>query len=132
MSKRTELVIAHQILAAAKIIVEELTALGYDDDCAAAEFKTLKSNHFDGQAAMRLIVMSVNTYDGIKCPHCHEPLGEPGQQLLTLTLTRGQQMALLDVLMAYIRTDEPQEFVNCSTPDGETTTTGDLLRLLTP
>jgi len=46
-----------------------------------------------------------------------------------LIITRSQQMALIDILMIYIRqTDEPQEFLDVST--NATTTTGELLRLV--
>jgi hypothetical protein len=47
---------------------------------------------------------------------------------VTLRLTRSQQMALVDILVAYIRTDDAQEFVNVSADT--TTTTGELLSLV--
>lgn len=48
---------------------------------------------------------------------------------IVLRLTRSQQMALLDVLIAYVRdTDLPQEFLDVSAD--VTTTTGELLRLV--
>jgi hypothetical protein len=50
---------------------------------------------------------------------------------VVLRLTRSQQMALADILLAYIRLDEPQEFVDCSSPECVTTTTADLLALVT-
>lgn len=47
---------------------------------------------------------------------------------LLLRLTRSQQMALIDVLIAYVRlADQPQEFVDVA--NNVTTTTGELLRL---
>lgn len=40
-------------------------------------------------------------------------------------------MALVDILIAYMRnTEEPQEFVNCSEDPATITTPGELLRLL--
>jgi hypothetical protein len=52
--------------------------------------------------------------------------------MVVLRLTRSQQMALADIVLAYARlTDHPQEFVDCSSPDFVTTTTGELLALLT-
>jgi hypothetical protein len=51
--------------------------------------------------------------------------------MVVVRLTRSQQMALLDVLMAYsLNQEQPQEFVNCSTVPPTTTTVGDLLLLL--
>jgi hypothetical protein len=47
---------------------------------------------------------------------------------VVLRLTRSQQMALVDILVAYIRTDEAQEFVDLSTDTK--TTTGELLSLV--
>lgn len=49
-----------------------------------------------------------------------------------LELTHSQHMALLDVIMAHLRNpNEPQNFINCSTPEPcEETSTGDLLRLV--
>jgi hypothetical protein len=47
----------------------------------------------------------------------------------TLRLTRSQQMALLDILLVYVRLpDEPQEFVDVLRD--VTTTTGELLQLI--
>ena len=51
--------------------------------------------------------------------------------MLELTLTRSQQMALIDILMAYLRLeDQPQEFINCSSSEEIVTTTGELLSLI--
>lgn len=48
---------------------------------------------------------------------------------LVVRMTRSQQMALVDILVAYMRIDdEPQEFVDVSTDT--TTTPGELLRLI--
>lgn len=47
---------------------------------------------------------------------------------IILRLTRSQQMALVDILVAYIRTDEVQTFVDVS--NDATTTTGELLSLV--
>lgn len=47
---------------------------------------------------------------------------------VVVKLTRSQQMALVDILVAYMRTDEPQEFVDVTTDT--TTTPGDLVRLI--
>jgi hypothetical protein len=47
---------------------------------------------------------------------------------LFLPLTRSQQMALIEVLMAYVRMAEPQSFVDASTDT--TTTAGELLTLV--
>lgn len=65
MSKPThpEHVVAHQLLAAAKIIVEQLTNLGYDDQFAAADYEAFKSKGLDDQAAIRMIAAAVNAYD---------------------------------------------------------------------
>lgn len=46
---------------------------------------------------------------------------------VVLRLTRSQQMALVDILVAYMRTEECQEFVDVMTDT--TTTPGDLLRI---
>jgi hypothetical protein len=51
--------------------------------------------------------------------------------MVVLRLTRSQQMALTEIVLAYSRLEEPQEFVDCSSPDCVTTTTGELLTLLT-
>lgn len=49
---------------------------------------------------------------------------------ILLRLTRSQQMALIDVLIAYIRLpDEPQEFVDVV--EDVTTSAGQLLHLIT-
>lgn len=45
-----------------------------------------------------------------------------------LKLTRSQQMALVDILIAYMRGDDVQEFVDVTT--NTTTTPGELLRLI--
>jgi hypothetical protein len=47
---------------------------------------------------------------------------------VVMRLTRSQQMALVDILVAYMRTDEPKEFVDVTTDT--TTTPGDLLRIV--
>lgn len=47
---------------------------------------------------------------------------------VVLRLTRSQQMALIDILIAYIRTDEVQSFVDVG--NDVTTTTGELLSLV--
>jgi hypothetical protein len=47
---------------------------------------------------------------------------------VVVRLTRSQQMALVDILVAYMRTDESQEFVDVMTDT--TTTPGDLLRIV--
>lgn len=48
---------------------------------------------------------------------------------ILLRLTRSQQMALIDLLIAYIRLpDEPQEFVDVA--EDVTTGTGQLLHLI--
>ena len=49
---------------------------------------------------------------------------------VSLRLTNSQRMALTDVLLSYIQlTDQPQEFLDVA--KDITTTTGDLLRLVT-
>lgn len=49
-----------------------------------------------------------------------------------LELTRGQQMALTDIIIFYIRQKaEPQVFVNCSQQEDNETTSGELLQLVT-
>ena len=58
-----EHVVAHQLLAAAKIIVEQLTNLGYDDQFASADYEEFKSKGLDDQAAIRMIAAAVNAYD---------------------------------------------------------------------
>lgn len=63
MKKKRTPVIAHQILAAAKIIVEQLTSLGYDDEFAAIEYVRLKKYGMEDQAAIRFIAQVVETYD---------------------------------------------------------------------
>lgn len=45
-----------------------------------------------------------------------------------LRLTRSQQIALVDILIAYMRSDDVQEFVDISSEI--TTTPGELLRLV--
>lgn len=51
------------------------------------------------------------------------------ERQIPLTLTRSQQMALIDVLICYVRLpDQPQEFLNVS--EDITTTSGELLRLV--
>jgi hypothetical protein len=45
-----------------------------------------------------------------------------------LRMTRSQQMALIDILIAYMRSDDVQEFVDVSSDT--TTTPGELLRLI--
>lgn len=48
---------------------------------------------------------------------------------VVLRLSRSQQMALVDILIAYmVRGDDVQEFLDVST--GTTTTVGDLLRIV--
>jgi hypothetical protein len=47
---------------------------------------------------------------------------------VVLRLTRSQQMALVDILIAYVRSDDVQEFVDVA--NDVTTTTGELLRLI--
>ena len=48
---------------------------------------------------------------------------------VTITLTRSQQMALIDMLIEYVRTpDHTEQFINVSTD--EVTTPGELLRLI--
>jgi hypothetical protein len=47
---------------------------------------------------------------------------------VVLRLSRSQQMALVDILIAYMRGDDVQEFVDVSTDT--TTTVGDLLRIV--
>lgn len=47
---------------------------------------------------------------------------------VVLRLTRSQQMALIDILISYIRLDEVQTFVDISADT--TTTTGELLSLV--
>jgi hypothetical protein len=49
-----------------------------------------------------------------------------------LKLTMSERMALLDIISAYARNpNEPQSFINCSTPEPcEETTTGDILLLV--
>lgn len=46
----------------------------------------------------------------------------------TVKLTRSQQMALIDILVSYMHSDGPQEFVDVQTDT--TTTPGDLVRLI--
>jgi hypothetical protein len=46
---------------------------------------------------------------------------------VVLRLTRSQQMALVDILVAYLRSDGVQEFVDVCAD--VTTTPGDLLRI---
>jgi hypothetical protein len=51
------------------------------------------------------------------------------EKTVTLRLTRSQQMALVDVLIAYVRNLElPQIFIDQA--DDVTTTSGELLRLV--
>ena len=47
---------------------------------------------------------------------------------VVLRLTRSQQMALVDILIAYMRSDDVQEFVDVAAD--VTTTPGELLRLV--
>jgi hypothetical protein len=47
---------------------------------------------------------------------------------VVLRLTRSQQMALVDILISYIRSDDVQEFIDVT--NEVTTTTGELLRLI--
>lgn len=47
-----------------------------------------------------------------------------------LEITRSQQMALIDVIAAYMRSDEPQQFINCSESPAVTTHTDQLLLLI--
>lgn len=47
---------------------------------------------------------------------------------VVVRLTRSQQMALVDILVAYMRSDEVQEFVDVV--NNVTTTPGDLLRIV--
>jgi hypothetical protein len=49
---------------------------------------------------------------------------------IALRLTRSQQMALIEILVAYTRSGEPQEFVNVSNDPETTTTVGDLLTMI--
>jgi hypothetical protein len=52
--------------------------------------------------------------------------------MIHLPITRSQQMALIDVLVAYVRTpDSIETFVDCSTNPETTTSVGELLVLLT-
>ena len=46
---------------------------------------------------------------------------------VVIELTRSQHMALLDVLLEHSRGDGTQYFVDCSSAEGVTTSTGDLL-----
>lgn len=51
------------------------------------------------------------------------------ERQIVLRLTRSQQMALIDVLIGYVRlNDQPQEFLDVS--HDVTTTSGELLRLV--
>ena len=51
------------------------------------------------------------------------------ERQVMLRLTRSQQMALIDVLICYVRLhDQPQEFLDVS--KDHTTTSGELLRLV--
>lgn len=49
-----------------------------------------------------------------------------------LEITRGQQMALIDILISYMHMlkDEPQNFANCSEAPPVVTTTAQLLELI--
>lgn len=47
---------------------------------------------------------------------------------VVVRMTRSQQMALVDILVAYLRSGDVQEFVDVL--NDVTTTTGDLLQLL--
>jgi isopropylmalate/homocitrate/citramalate synthase len=47
---------------------------------------------------------------------------------VVLRLTRSQQMALVDILIAYIRSDDVQEFIDVA--NDVTTTPGELLRIV--
>lgn len=49
---------------------------------------------------------------------------------IVFRITRSQQMALIDVLVAYARSNEPQLFADCSSAEEVTTSTGDLLQLV--
>jgi hypothetical protein len=50
---------------------------------------------------------------------------------VALFLSRSQQMALIDIVLSYARiANQPQEFVDCTTAEAVTTTTGDLLTLV--
>jgi hypothetical protein len=47
---------------------------------------------------------------------------------IPLRLTRSQHMALIDILVAYVRGDDAQTFIDCSA--GTETTAGELLSLV--
>ena len=47
---------------------------------------------------------------------------------VVVRLTRSQQMALVDILIAYMRSGDVQEFVDVTTDT--TTTPGDILRIV--
>lgn len=61
-TSKTEMVVAHQLLAAARIIDEQLTALGYDDQFAEREYQAFKIHGMDDQSAIRMIAAAVNQY----------------------------------------------------------------------
>ena len=62
-TKHPKCVVAHQLLAAAKIIIEDLTRLGYDDKFATEEYKQLRANGHDDQSAIRMFAAAVREYD---------------------------------------------------------------------